>query len=227
MSTLALGLTGAFAACGQSADPEPVRVPAVPGPVREVSAPGATSHHIWRLDAIKHGFPDGFTVGSHPAKRLDQHDIDNSGLQAFSAARVHPAQCRALLLPAHASPAVGTLATALHAKGARGAMYVIAMRLPQPAPATDPPAGCQQMWVSGAPEVTGRASPIPAPRIAGVATTGARLQVTENSDPDYVFTAALDERTCVVVVGAAAAELDPQRLLAELLISAVTAIRRR
>ena len=67
---------------------------------------------------------------------------------------------------------------------------------------------------------------IPAPDIAGATTTGARLTVADpQEDPDYLYTAALDDRTSIVVMGSADTALDPQRLMADLLVKAVSAVR--
>ncbi len=67
---------------------------------------------------------------------------------------------------------------------------------------------------------------IAAPAVGGVRTTGVRLTVADSADdPDYLFTAALDDSTSVVVMGSADQQLDPQRLMSDLLVKAVSAVR--
>lgn len=46
-------------------------------------------------------------------------------------------------------------------------------------------------------------------------------------DPNYLYTAALNEQTSIVVMGSAEAQLDPQQFLADLLVKAVAAVRGR
>ncbi len=225
---LALGASSILAACGHAANRDPAAVPAVsPVPGNSVSVPLNHASDIGWLDGLKRDFPDGFTVASHSPETLDQRDIDGSRIHAFSTAAVQPPQCRALLLPPYAVPSPGARAAALHAIGDRGAVYVIALRLPQPIAAGTPVTGCAEMTITGAPEVTGSAERIPAPEIAGAVTTGVRLDIGNRGELDYLYTAALDARTCIVVVGATDPELDARQLLSGLLVKAAAAVRGR
>lgn len=62
--------------------------------------------------------------------------------------------------------------------------------------------------------------------IPGVSTTGVKLTVADpEEDPDYLYTAALNDRTSIVVMGSADQQLDPQRLMSDLLVKAVAAVR--
>ncbi len=80
--------------------------------------------------------------------------------------------------------------------------------------------------MSGTPEATGTAEAVPAPKIDGVTTTGVKLSVADQGqDPDYMFTAALGDQTCVVVLGSADEQLNPQQLMSDLLVKATSAVR--
>ncbi|GFG76433.1 hypothetical protein [Mycobacterium botniense] len=64
-----------------------------------------------------------------------------------------------------------------------------------------------------------------APRIAGVTTTGVKLNANPAGDPDYLFTAALNGQTSVVVMGSADTQINPQQVMSNLLVKAVSAVR--
>jgi hypothetical protein len=208
---VALGASIALAGCGHPAEEKPT------------SSAGA--YDISRVDNVKGDFPPGFSVEVAQQKTLDQQDIDNSGINAFTGAQVDPPQCRSLLIPPYAEAKVGTQAAGVRANSDQGNMFVVAMGLPQPVSASGPPAGCDHASVSGDPEATGTAEAIPAPKIDGVTTTGAKLTVSADEDPDYIYTAALNDKTTVVAVGSADADLNPQQLLSNLLVKAVAAVR--
>jgi hypothetical protein len=217
------------AACGNSQQPKPTgssSAQAQPPSSSSASAAPAAKYDISRVDNVKNDFPPGFKPDSRPEKTLDQDDIANSGIIPFTQAKFDPPQCRALLIPPYADPSVGTQAAGVSGDGDQGEIYVVAMQLPQPVPASPPPAGCDHVSLSGAPEVTGTAEPIPAPKIDGVTTTGSKLTpADQNADPEYMFTAALGDQTTVVVMGGAAEELNPQQLLSDLLVKATSAVR--
>lgn len=224
MVVAALGVGATLAGCGQSAEPAPAGS-AAPRPAG-AAAQDAAPYDISRVDAVKDDFPEGFTAQAHPAKTLGEQDIAGSGVAAFTDARVDPPQCRAAVIPRYADPTVGTQAAGVIAQGDQGNMYVVALRSPNPVAAEDLPAGCDRISLSGSPQATGTVERIPAPGIAGATTTGAKLTVEDpQEDPDYLYTAALDDRTSVVVMGSADAALDPQRLMSDLLVKAVAAVR--
>lgn len=105
-------------------------------------------------------------------------------------------------------------------------MYVVALRSPDSVTPEADPAGCDRIALSGSPQATGTVERIPAPDIGGVTTTGVKLTVADpEDDPDYLYTAALDDHTSVVVMGSADEQLDPQRLMSDLLVKAVSAVR--
>jgi hypothetical protein len=79
--------------------------------------------------------------------------------------------------------------------------------------------------MSGSPEAAGTAERVPGPNIDGVTTTGVKLSPTDAEDPDYIFTAALNDQTSVVVMGSTDAQLNPQQLLSDLLVKATSAVR--
>jgi Domain of unknown function (DUF5642) len=225
---LALGVGATLVACGHSEQSKPTgSAPAQPQPASSssTSAPPPAAYDLSRVDNIRNDFPPGFTADPHPAKTLDQHDIDSSGIIAFTKAQVDPPQCRSLIIPPYAEPSVGTEAAGVRAEGDQGKIYVVALRLPQPVPASQPPAGCDRFSLSGSPEAAGNAERIPAPKVDGSTTTGVKLSPTDAEDPDYIFTAALDDRTSVVVMGSTDAQLNPQQLLPDLLSKATSAVR--
>ncbi|WP_231384331.1 DUF5642 family protein [Mycobacterium sp. UM_WGJ] len=226
----ALGVGATLAGCGPSAEVAPAGSAASSSPVAEqTQAPVAQSspaYDISRVGAVADDFPQDFTAQAHPAKTLEQSDIDGSAVAAFTNAVVDPPQCRSVVIPPYVDPKVGTEAAGVIGQGDQGNMYVVALRSPEPiAPAPDP-AGCDRVSLSGSPEASGSVERVAAPAIAGVTTTGVKLSVADpEADPDYLYTAALDDRTSVVVMGSAAEELDPQRLMSDLLVKSVSAIQ--
>lgn len=220
---LALGVGLVFAGCSHSADSGPTDSPAAQPPPESSSTPAPAGYDVSRVSGVKGDFPPGFDVQTEPEKTLSQQDIDNSGIGAFTGAAVGPPQCRAMLIPPNAEPSVGTRAAGVHGSGDQGNMFVVALTLPQPVTAGAPP-DCAHASVSGGPEVTGTAEPVPAPHIDGATTTGVKLTVSDQ-DPDFIFTAALDSQTSVIAMGTADADLNPQQVLSDLLVKAVGAVR--
>jgi hypothetical protein len=218
----------AFAGCGHSEQSKsegsssPQTQPA--SSIRASAVPAA-AYDISRVDNVQKDFPPGFNVDPHPAKTLDQQAIASSGVTAFTKAKVDPPQCRSLVIPPYADPSVGTEAAGVRGEGDQGKIYVVALRLPQPVPAGQPPAGCDRVSMSGSPEAAGTAERVPGPNIDGVTTTGVKLSPTDAEDPDYIFTAALNDQTSVVVMGSTDAQLNPQQLLSDLLVKATSAVR--
>lgn len=219
----ALGVGATLAGCGTSTEVAPAGPVASQPPAAE---PSPAPYDISRVDAVTDDFPQGFTAEAHPAKTLGQSDIDGSAVAAFTDAQVDPPQCRSVVIPPYADPTVGTEAAGVIGQGDRGNMYVVALRSPNAVAAAADPEGCDRISLSGSPEATGTVERIPAPAISGVTTTGVKLSVADPAeDPDYLYTAALDERTSVVVMGSADAQLDPQRVMSDLLVKAVSAVR--
>lgn len=224
----ALGVGATLAGCGASTEVAPA------GPVAAQSsaaqAPAAVAnpvtYDISRVGAVANDFPQGFTAQAHSAKTLGQADIDGSAVAAFTDAQVDPPQCRSVVIPPYVDPTVGTEAAGVIGQGDQGNMYVVALRSPNPIAVTPEPAGCEQISLAGSPEATGTVQRLAAPAIDGVTTTGVKLSVADPAeDPDYLYTAALDDRTSVVVMGSADTQLDPQALMSDLLVKAVAAIR--
>ena len=217
------------AACGNSEQPKPTgssSAGAQPPPSSSASPAPAATYDISRVENVKNDFPPGFKPDPRPEQTLSQQDISSSGVIPFTQAKFDPPQCRALLIPPYADPSVGTQAAGVSGEGDQGQIFVIAMQLPAPIPASQPPAGCDRVSLSGAPEATGTAEPIPAPKIDGVTTTGAKLTPADKADePDYVFTAELGNQTSVVVMGSADEQLNPQQVLSDLLVKATLAVR--
>ncbi|MGB3476065.1 MAG: DUF5642 family protein [Mycobacterium sp.] len=219
----ALGVGATLAGCGASTEVAPAGPVASQPPAAE---PSPAPYDISRVGAVADDFPQGFTAQAHPAKTLGQSDIDGSAVAAFTDAQVDPPQCRSVVIPPYVDPTVGTEAAGVIGQGDQGNMYVVALRSPNPVAAESEPAGCDRISLAGSPEATGTVERIPAPAIAGATTTGVKLSVANpEEDPDYLYTAALDERTSVVVMGSADEQLDPQRLMSDLLVKAVAAVR--
>jgi hypothetical protein len=219
----ALGVATAAAGCGTSAEVAPAGPAAAPPPAAQ-STPAP--YDISKVDAVVDDFPQGFSPQAHPAKTLEQSDIGGSAVAAFTGAQFDPPQCRSVVIPPYADPTVGTEAAGVIGQGDRGSMYVVALRSPHPVAAEPDPPGCDRISLSGSPEATGTVERIAAPAVGGVRTTGVRLTVADSADdPDYLFTAALDDSTSVVVMGSADQQLDPQRLMSDLLVKAVSAVR--
>lgn len=221
VAVLGVGVT--LAGCGHSAESDPAGT-AAPHPAAAEAA--QNPYDISRVDAVKDDFPAGFTAEAHPAKTLGQQDIAGSGVLAFTEAQVDPPQCRSVVIPPYVEPTEGTEAAGVIAQGDQGNMYVVALQSPKPVAVGDDPAGCERISLSGSPQATGTVDRIAAPGIAGATTTGVKLAVDDpQEDPDYLYTAALDDRTSIIVMGSADAQLDPQRLMSDLLVKAVAAVR--
>jgi hypothetical protein len=224
-----LGIGAALVACGHSTEEKATSSPAAqpPSPSSSSTSTAApAAYDISRVDNVQNDFPPGFEVEAHPAKALDQHDIDNSGVNDLAEAAKDPPQCRGMVIPPYANPSVGTQAAGVKGEGDKGSIHVVAFRSPEPIPVSSPPADCDRASLSGSPEATGTAERIAAPNIDGVTTTGAKLLSTNGQEePEYIFTAALDDRTSVVVRGGADAELNPQQLMSNLLVKATAAVR--
>jgi hypothetical protein len=224
---VAFGVGVALAACGHSeqksagsSSPQ-AQAPSSSG----ASAVPPAAYDISRVDNVQKDFPPGFNADPHPAKTLDQHDIDSSGVIGFTKAQVDPPQCRSLIVPPYADPSVGTQAAGVRGEGDQGQIDVVALRLPQAVPASPPPAGCDRFSLSGSPDAAGTAERIPAPQIDGATTIGVKLSPSDGDNPDYIFTAALNDQTSVVVMGGADTQLNPQQLLSDLLVKATSAVR--
>jgi hypothetical protein len=190
------------------------------------SAEAEPGTDISRVANVKGDFPPGFAVEVHPSAVAGQHDVEDPEIASLAGARLDPPQCRSAVIPPYAEPAVGTEAAGVAADGDQGSIDVVAYRSPTPIPLPQPPAGCDRVLVFGAPEDTGAIERIPAPNIAGVTTTASKLTTNEEpADPEYLFTAAIDDRVAVVVTGSPGAELNPQQFLSDLLVKATAAVR--
>jgi hypothetical protein len=222
---VAVAVTGLFAACGQHTGTTPANSPAVqPQPPPSSAAP-PVAYDISRVDNVRNDFPPGFIVEAQTARTLSQADIESSRITAVTEGRIQPPDCRTVVMPSYAEPSVGADAAEVTAAGGHGSVDLDALRSPQPVPAAPKAEGCGLgMVVSGLPDVAGPAERIQAPSITGVATTGAKL-VPEKRNPVYIFTAALDDRTSVVVTGSTDAQLSPEKLMSELLVKATAAVR--
>lgn len=225
-----LGAGGLLVACGNAADTKPTNPPAAPSPTASptdpATAPGV-EYDISRVDGVKNGFPPGFTVSAYPAKTVSQPDHDSSRITALTEARIVPPKCRAVVLPSYAVPSAGAQAAGVNARGDRGSIDVIALRSPEPVTVGEKPEGCGLgLVISGSPDVAGPAEQIDAPTITGATTTGIKLS-PEDRNPEYVFTARLDDRTAVVVMGNTDAQLNPERLMADLMTKATAAVVNR
>ncbi len=218
----------ALTGCGHSAEQGSDRTSAARSSEPSSTSPApAAAYDIARVDNVKNDFPPGFTTESEPVKTLAQQDIDNSGVAAFTGAQVDPPQCRALLIPPYAEPSPGARAAGVRATSDQGDMFVVALTLPQPVPIGAPPKGCDQFSITDDPESTGTAEAIPAPKIDGVTTTAVKVTVSDDEDPDYIFTAGLSDQTSVVAMGSVDEDLNPQQVLSDLLVKATAAVRGR
>lgn len=215
------------AACGNSEAPKPsTSSSAQAQPPSSSGAPSPDDQFdISRVDSVKSALPPGFKADSQPEATLEQADIDKAGVIPFTQAKFDPPQCRAQVIPPYADPSVGTDAAGISGDGDNGQIDVVAMQLPKPAPDSPPPAGCDEVTMSGPPDVSGTTESVPAPKIDGVTTTGIKLNPADDSDPSYMFTAKLSNQTSVVVLGSVADDLNPQQLFSDLLVKATAAVR--
>lgn len=226
-STLtALGLvTLAVTACGGSESSKPSSSSAGQAPASGAASPAAR-YDISKVDNVKDALPAGFKPDPRPQITLNQGDIDNPKIIPFTKATFDPPQCRPLVIPRYIDPVVGTQAAGLSAESDQGEIFVVAMNLPKPIPATPLPAGCDHVGLSGSPETTGTAESVPGPAIDGVPTTGVKLTPSDDNAPsEYIYTAELGDQTSIAVMGGTSDELNPQQVLSALLVKATAAIR--
>ncbi|HEX7323292.1 MAG TPA: DUF5642 family protein [Mycobacterium sp.] len=223
----AFGVGVTLAGCGHSTEHEATSSTAAQSSSENsgTSAAPAAALDISRVDNVKDDFPAGFSTEAEPAKSLTQQDIDNSGVNSFTDAEINPPQCRPMIIPPGAQPTVGAQAAGVRAKSDQGNMFVVAITQPQPVQPGPPPTGCDKVTVAGGSDESGTAETIPAPQIDGATTTGVKLTMGDDEDPDYIYTAALDNQTSVIAVGSAAEDVNPQQTLSDLLVKAAAAVR--
>lgn len=224
----ALGLvTLPLTACGGSGGSKPSASSSAPSAASSgAAAAPASKYDISRVENVKDQMPAGFKPDPRPEITLNQSDIDDPKIIPFTKAKFDPPQCRALVIPPYIDPAVGTRAAGLSAESDQGEIFVVAMNLPKPIPATPLPPGCDHVGLSGSPEATGTAESIPGPQIDGATTTGVKLIPSDDDEPsEYIFTAELGDQTAITVMGGTADELNPQQLLSDLLVKATNAVR--
>lgn len=221
----ALGTSVAISACSDSTEQSPAATSQAPSATTAPAAAAPAAYDIGRVDNVKNDFPAGFAPQAEPPKTLAQHDIESSGITAFTKAQIDPPQCRSMVIPPNVEPSVGAQAAGVRGEGDQGNIYVVALRLPQPVPAGQAAAGCDRVTLSGDPQATGTAERVPAPHIDGLTTTGVKLSADASDDPDYIYTAALDDQTSVVVMGSTDTQLNPPQLLSDLLVKATSAVR--
>jgi hypothetical protein len=222
----AAGVTVAVAACGHAAEHKPAASPSAPPHPPSSSTAGA-AYDISRVDNVRNDFPPDFTVDVHPSRTLNRHDLGSSDIDPFAGAKIDPPHCGLAIIPPNAKLSIGTQVAAVSGHADRGIIEVDALRLPKPIAPGPPPAGCDKVTLSGSPEVSGTAERVPAPTIDGVTTTAIKTTAAGEEDPEYLFTAALDEQTTVMVTGNTDAELNPHQVMSDLLVKAVSAVRGR
>ncbi|WP_343577503.1 DUF5642 family protein [Mycobacterium sp.] len=219
----AASVTAALTACSHTTQHTPPGSPsAAPS---SSSAPAGAD--ISRVDNVKNDFPPGFTVEVHPARTLNRHDLGSSDIDPFAGTTVDPPHCGPAIIPPNTTLSIGTQVAAVSGHADRGIIEVDALRLPKPIAPVPPPAGCDTVTLSGSPEVSGTAERVPAPTIDGVTTTAIKTTGAGQEDPEYLFTAALNDHTTVMVTGNTDAALNPQHVMSDLLVKAVLAVRGR
>lgn len=227
----ALSVGGLLVGCGHATETRRASVPTTSSQAESSTAgsaaPPAASYDISHVGEVKNTFPPGFQVAAFPARPLSQQDIESSRLAAVAKGRIVPPKCRVVVIPPYAQPSVGTEAAGVSGGSEHGRIDVVALRSAKPVPAGEKPTGCGLgLTISGAPDIAGPAEQIQPPDIAGATTTGIKLN-PEQMNPEYIFTAALDDRTAVVVVGNTDAQLNPAQLMSDLLVKAAAAVRGR
>lgn len=222
---LALGLSGWVGACGHSPEQQP--------------APAG--YDISRVDRVQNDFPPDFTVTTGLSKTLSADDIQRAGIHVLTKADLDPPDCLPVIVPPYADITPGTEAAGVTAHGDQGGVHMTAFRLPKPVPISPPPGGCDQVQLHSPAGLTGTAHRIPAPQIDGVTTTAVKLVENKRegeyvfndatdksqSEPNYLLTAALDDRTVIVVRGSVDDALNPQQFFSDLLVKATAAVRGR
>lgn len=212
-----VGLGLGVAACSQSAAQDMPKA----APAAVVITPD-----ISRIDAVAGAFPTGFEVNTGLSKTLTRSDVENAGMDALTRGTLSPGHCLPMIVPSYAHPKVGTEVAGVTGSGELGGVQVTALRTIEAFSAAAAPEGCEKVVISGSDTASGTAERVPAPEIAGVTTTGVKLIEDGPDQPaHYIFTAALDEHTVVVVRSSLDEQLQPHQFLSNLLVQATTAVR--
>ncbi|HEX7323435.1 MAG TPA: DUF5642 family protein [Mycobacterium sp.] len=217
-----LGITGLLAGCGHAEQTKPGHRTT---PADTPKTTPAVTYDLSRVDGIRGDFPPGFAVQANPAREMSQPDIDYPWVAALTQAHIAPPDCRSVVVPLTADPPAGTQAADVKGSGSQGNIHVAAVRSPKAVPVGQLPTGCDmEILVSGAPDVAGSVDHVRAPHIDGVPTSALKFN-PEERNPEYIFTATLDEQTSVIVMGSTDKALDPEQLMSDLLTKATAAVR--
>lgn len=217
-------LAGFIVGCGAHDDGK-TAPPTSAGSATSAAAAPAKNVDIARIGTVQSSLPAGYDAIPLPPKTITQEQLDAPGIAALSAdppAVVDPAACAIALKPLGA---VGVGGTAEGFVGSKDASTIVVMA----ATAKDKAgkisqAGCDHFTVTSPHGPNGTIDRIPGPDIAGVETVGAKAHVDAQGLPvpteEYTFTAAVGDRTILVVQG----DSDPDGLK-KILEKAVAAVQ--
>lgn len=197
---------------------------AIPGPA-DTGDTSDTSYDITRIGTVADAFPPGFTVTEIPLTTLTEEQAAGLGgiSDTLSSLTFDPPECNGMLKSPHV--VAGGRTQGVLAEGPQEITVMAAESADAGADAALR-TGCDHVTIRSPGLAEGTIDRIPSPDIDGVTTAGLRshLDVTLGEHTQTLgriaFLAPLDERTAVMVLGAA----DPA-LLSDLLVQGVAAVR--
>jgi len=189
------------------------------------TAAAPATYDIAKVGGAKGNLPPGFEADDIPADTVSQDQMDAAGIGGLSTAQttvVTPPECAAVLKP-FAPVGIGARAHGFMATQGQGQHIVVVMAAQSDKPAAPiSHSGCDHFTAQSASGVNATVEQVPGPSIPGVPTVGHQAHVTADGKTieETTFTAALGDKTIVVVQGDMPAET-----MSDLLRKAVTALQ--
>jgi hypothetical protein len=185
-------------------------------------------YDLSRLSEIQGDFPPGFVPRPAEVRALKPvwRDGVGSAVSSGKPFTVEPPQCKDLLKPV--SGEVNSQTIGIRAESADKRGIAVGADLPVSVTGVLPSSGCDAMTYTVPDDEqprSGTAQRLTAPAIDGATTLA--LKVTTNGflDPEYFYTAIVDDRLYVDVHARLAPEFEAQPVLSGLLVKAVAAVR--
>jgi Domain of unknown function (DUF5642) len=185
-------------------------------------------YDLSRLSEIQGDFPPGFVPRPAEVRELKPVWRDGVGSVVSSGKpfTVEPPQCKDLLKPVSGEANAQTIG--IRADGADNRGIAVGADLPVSVTDVIPSSGCDAMSYTVPDDEqprSGTAQRLTAPEIDGATTLALKVTTQGFSDPEYFYTAVVDDRLYVDVHARLAPDFQPEPLLPDLLTKAVAAVR--
>ncbi len=191
-------------------------------------SPAAEDYDVGRISQVEDAMPEGFVPFPTDVRKLQHQLVPQVGtvVSYGKPFTVEPAQCRPLLKPVDAQ--AGADSAGFRADGIEKRSIGVGADMPIIVPAAIPTTGCDRMTYRVEDEThptSGTVERIAAPEIDGATTLALKITVDGFPDPDYAYTAIVDDRLYVDVQARLAPDYPAQPMLSDLLVQAVDAVR--